>query len=137
MSKLCQVLPALISLTLTCTAQNLEMIGKEKPVKVTGGVSLSQILYSSSGIDSRRAPYSYFASGSLNFSLYGWNIPLSFSLSNQNVSFQQPFNQFAIHPTYKWISAHAGFISMTYSPYTVNGHLFNGGAVDLAPVNSK
>jgi hypothetical protein len=58
---------------------------------------------------------------------------LSFSLSNQSVSFQQPFNQLTLHPTYKWATAHIGYISMSYSPYTVSGHLFSGAAIDLAP----
>jgi hypothetical protein len=114
-------------------AQNLEEIGKANPIKITGGVSLNQIFYTASGINNRRDPYTYFASGNVNFSLYGWSVPLSFSLSNQNTSFQQPFNQYSLHPTYKWVTAHAGYISMSYSPYTVNGHIFLGGAVDLAP----
>lgn len=114
-------------------AQNLESIGKEKPLVITGGVSLSQVVYAASGTDNRRDPYSYYASGSVNFSLYGWSVPLSFSFSNQNTTFQQPFNQYSIHPTYKWITAHAGYTSMSFSPYTVNGHIFLGGGVDLAP----
>ena len=122
-----------IIISSSASGQNLETIGKEKPIKISGGVSLSQIAYGVSGIDSRRAPYSYFASGNLNVSLYGFSIPLSFSLSNQNVTFQQPFNQFTLHPNYKWATAHVGFISMSYSPYTVSGHLFNGAAVDLTP----
>ena len=113
--------------------QNLESIGKEKPLVITGGVSLSQVVYAANGINDRRDPYSYYASGNVNFSLYGWSVPLSFSFSNQNTTFQQPFNQYSIHPTYKWITAHAGYTSMSYSPYTVNGHIFLGGAVDLAP----
>ncbi len=113
--------------------QNLESIGKEKPLSVTGGVSLNQIFYTANGISSRRDPYSYFASGNINFSLYGWSVPLSFSISNQNKSFQQPFNQYSIHPTYKWITGHAGYTSMSFSPYTVNGHIFLGGGVDLSP----
>ncbi len=116
-------------------SQNLETIGKEKPIKITGGVSLTQIAYAASGIDSRRDPYSYFATGNLNVSLYGWSIPLSFSYSNQGVSFQQPFNQFSMHPTYKWITLHAGFTSMNFSPYTVGGHLFNGLGVDATPTS--
>ncbi len=116
-------------------AQNLETIGKEKPIKISGGASVSQIFYGVNGIESRRQPYSYFASGSVNFSLYGWNVPLSFSLSNQNVSFQQPFNQFSLNPTYKWVTAHLGFTSMTFSPYTLSGHLFNGVGVDLTPTS--
>jgi hypothetical protein len=133
MQRLYSAIVAILFFAFSANGQNLEAIGKEKPIKVTGGVSLSQIAYGVSGIDSRRDPYSYFASGNLNISLYGFNVPLSFSLSNQNVSFQQPFNQLTLHPTYKWATAHIGFISMSYSPYTVSGHLFNGAAIDLAP----
>lgn len=131
-------LPALALLVFICVynqakGQNLKSIGKSKPLTITGGVSLSQIFYGVSGIPSRRDPYSYFASGNVNFSLYGWSVPLSFSVSNQNTSFQQPFNQYSIHPTYKWVTGHFGYTSMSYSPYTVSGHIFLGGAVDLAP----
>lgn len=123
----------LIVNSMIANAQNLEMIGKEKPFSVTGGVSLNQIVYGVRGIESRRDPYTYYASGNVNFSLYGWSCPLSFSVSDQNTSFQQPFNQYSLHPTYKWATAHAGYISATYSPYTVSGHMFLGGAIDLAP----
>jgi hypothetical protein len=114
-------------------AQNLADIGKSNPITVTGGVSLNQIFYTASGIENRRDPYTYYAAGNVNFSLYGWNVPLSFAVSNRNTSFQQPFNQYSVSPTYKWITGHAGYCSMSYSPYTVNGHIFLGGAVDLAP----
>jgi hypothetical protein len=120
-------------LALQLQGQNLESIGMEKAVTVTGGVSFNQIFYSANGIESRRDPYSYFASGNINFSLYGWSVPLSFSISNQNTAFQQPFNQYSIHPTYKWVTAHLGFTSMSFSSYTVNGHIFVGGGVDVAP----
>lgn len=114
-------------------AQNLESIGKSKPLTVNGGISLSQVFYGASGIQARRDPYTYFASGNINFSLYGWSVPLSFSISNQSTTFQQPFNQYSIHPTYKWVTAHIGYTSTSYSSYTVNGHVFLGAAVDLAP----
>jgi hypothetical protein len=115
------------------TAQNLESIGKEKAVSLTGGLSFNQIFYSATGVESRRDPYSYFASGNLSFSLIGWSIPLSFNLSNQTTSFSQPFNQYSLHPTYKSVTVHAGYTSMTFSPYTVSGHLFLGGGVDVEP----
>lgn len=132
-----RVLPILVTLCFQTMvfSQNLETIGKEKPIKISGGVSLSQIGYAASGISSRRDPYSYFATGNLNVSLYGWNVPLSFSYSNQGVSFQQPFNQFSMHPTYKWITLHAGFTSMNFSPYTLGGHLFSGVGVDATPTS--
>lgn len=117
----------------TLDAQNLESIGKEKALSITGGVSLNQIFYTSNGIGARRDPYTYYASGNVNFSLYGWSVPVSFSISNQNTSFQQPFNQYSLHPTYKWVTGHLGYVSMSFSPYTVNGHIFLGAGVDLAP----
>lgn len=114
-------------------AQNLETIGKGKALTVSGGLSFNQLVYAASGIESRRDPYSYYASGNMTFSLYGWSVPLSFTLSNQNVSYQQPFNQYGIRPTYKWITGHIGYSSMSFSPYTLNGHIFKGAGVDLAP----
>lgn len=116
-------------------AQNLESIGKEKPISITGSLSVNQILYGVTGIPSRRDPYTYYASANVNFSLYGWSVPLSVSISNQNTTFQQPFNQYSLHPTYKWVTGHLGYISMSYSPYTVSGHMFLGAGVDLAPTD--
>lgn len=119
---------------LSCAlAQDLESIGQEKPLRISGGVSASQIFYAASGAEARRDPYSYFLSGNLNFDLYGWSVPLSFSFSNQNLSYQQPFNQYGLHPTYKWITGHLGYASMNFSPYTLSGHLFKGVGVELSP----
>ncbi|SMG09479.1 hypothetical protein SAMN05661096_00219 [Marivirga sericea] len=114
-------------------SQNLESIGKENPITVSGGVSVNQIFYANNGLDSRRDPYSFFASGNINFDLYGWSVPLSFAYSNQQVSFQQPFNQYSVNPTYKWISGHFGFTNMNFSPYTLGGHNFLGAGVEARP----
>lgn len=134
MQRRCAVIWSVVLCTcISLRAQNLELIGKEKALKVTGGISLSQVVYAADGIDSRRDPYTYYASGNVNFSLYGWSVPVSFSVSNQQTAFQQPFNQYSVHPTYKWVTGHLGYASMSFSPYTVNGHIFLGGGVDLAP----
>lgn len=118
---------------LPLTAQRIESIGKEKPLTVTGGITLSQIVYGVRGMKQRRAPYTWYGSGNVNFSLFGWNVPLSFGFSNQNTTFQQPFNQYSVNPTYKWITGHVGYTSMSFSPYTVSGHIFLGAGVELAP----
>lgn len=114
-------------------SQNLESIGKENPLTVSGGVSINQIFYGNNGLDSRRDPYSFFASGNINMDLYGWSVPLSFAYSNQQVSFQQPFNQYSINPTYKWFTGHLGFSSMNFSPYTLGGHTFLGVGAEARP----
>ena len=117
----------------TVSAQDLGSVGKENPLTITGGVSLNQIVYAVDGMDSRRDPYSYYASGNVNFNLYGWSVPLSFTYSNQQGSFQQPFNQYGLHPTYKWVTGHFGYASMNFSPYTLAGHIFLGAGVEARP----
>ncbi|MEL6561882.1 MAG: hypothetical protein AAFQ94_27090 [Bacteroidota bacterium] len=113
--------------------QDLSSIGKGEALKISGSINANQVLYISDGIDSRRDPYNYFVAGNLNLSIYGWAIPLSFSYSNQNSSFQQPFNQYGLSPTYKWVTMHAGYRSLSFSKYTMNSHLFLGGGVELTP----
>ncbi|MEL6538239.1 MAG: hypothetical protein AAFQ98_22660 [Bacteroidota bacterium] len=115
--------------------QNLDAIGKGDALSVSGGVAINQIVYAMSGMEQRRQPYSFYASGNLSLSLYGWSVPLSFSYSNQQFSFQQPFNQYSLHPTYKWITGHFGYNSMSFSPYTLAGHTFLGAGIDANPGN--
>lgn len=131
------ILALVLGAQLSAHAQDIAKIGKEKALSVSGGIALNQIFYGARGTTMRRDPYTAYASGNINVSLYGWSIPVSFSVTNKSATFQQPFNQYSIHPTYKWITAHVGYTSVSYSPYTVNGHLFLGGAVDVTPENGK
>lgn len=117
-------------------AQNLDMVGKEEPFTINGGLTANQIGYVSSDSISTRDPYSYVLSGNINMALYGWSVPLSFTYSSQQFNYTQPFNQYSIHPTYKWVKAHAGYTSMSISPYTLNGHLFLGAGVELSPTKT-
>jgi hypothetical protein len=126
-------LATLLLLLTEAEAQNLENIGKGEVIGISGGINANNVFYKASGMDGRRDPYNYFLSGNLNISIYDWSIPLSFSYSDQNSTFQQPFNQYGLSPTYKWITLHAGYRSMTFSDYTVNGHLFLGGGFDITP----
>lgn len=120
----------LISGAIITHAQDLSTLGKANPLSINGNISINQIGYGAIGIDSRRDPYSFFASGSLTFNLYGWSVPLSFTYSNQQGSFSQPFNQYSLSPTYKNYTGHFGYTSMTFSPYTLAGHIFLGAGVD-------
>ncbi|MGL1889825.1 MAG: hypothetical protein OCD76_25145 [Reichenbachiella sp.] len=118
---------------LPALAQNLETIGKGDALTISGGINVNQVFYQTNGIEDRRDPYNYFLSGNVNMSLYGWSVPVSFSYSNQNATFQQPFNQYGMSPTYKWVTLHLGHRSMTFSKYTLNGHLFLGVGIKVTP----
>jgi hypothetical protein len=67
------------------------------------------------------------------FSFYGVNIPVSFSISEQQRNFRQPFNQFGLSPTYKWITVHGGYRNIEFSPYTLAGYTMLGGGIELTP----
>jgi hypothetical protein len=129
------ILTILLLLNSICIilGQNIENIGKEKPLKINGGLSLNQIFYHAAGLQTLRSPYTYYIAGNLNFNIYGCSIPFSYLFSNQQSTFQQPFNQYGLHPTYKWITAHLGYVGMTLSPYTLNGIQFLGAGVELSP----
>src|SRR5674536_8201 len=96
-------LPFLISGTLQ--AQNLEGLSKQKPVLLSGGLTARAIFYDANGIANRRQPFSYIFTGSPTISIFNsFTIPLSFTYSEQDRSFRQPFNQFGMSPYYKWIT---------------------------------
>ncbi len=113
-----------------------ETIAKSKPIKVIGQVSANGIYYNSD-INTSRAPFTYFLQGILNVNIYSFSIPISYSYSNQgeNIEYQLPFNfnRISLHPKYKWVTGHIGTVNMTFSPYTLSGHQFTGGGVDLTP----
>ncbi|WP_160716026.1 hypothetical protein [Chitinophaga solisilvae] len=115
------------------TAQNLEQLGWKKGVKVSGSVSANTILYSASEMKGRRDPFNWSVNGNLNISLFGYDAPFSFSYSNQQRSFSQPFNTLSFTPQYKWVKAYLGYTAMSFSNYTLAGHMFLGAGVELTP----
>lgn len=127
-------------------AQDIENVGgrtvdkiKNSPLKINGGISANSVFYSSNGRNARE-PFTYFLQGNLNISWLTFGMPLSYSFSNQgsNLDYQTPFkfNRLSMHPKYKWIQSHIGDVAMTFSPYTLSGHQFTGGGVELTPKGS-
>jgi hypothetical protein len=115
-------------------AQDLEAIGKEKPIKVSGTIGTTQTFYGVHGIPNRRPPYLAFINGGVTFNIYQWIVPFSVTWSNQNrMAFSQPFTQYGCSPHWKWVTAHIGYRNMTFSQYSLAGHTFLGGGVDLTP----
>lgn len=76
---------------------------------------------------------SYLLSASLNPCIYGYSIPLFFSYSNEGAAYAHPFNQFSISPSFKWAKLFAGKTQMNLSPYSLNGHSFDGVGLELSP----
>ncbi|WP_462248836.1 PKD domain-containing protein [Ekhidna sp.] len=112
---------------------DLEEVSKADPIKVSGSISALNRFYFASGIEDRQENYIWTLSGRLNFSIFGVAVPLSGTLTSQNSDFSQPYNRLSIKPSYKWAKAHIGYSNMTYSSYTLAGHTFLGGGVELNP----
>jgi hypothetical protein len=112
-----------------------DLFGKGKPLKLTGGFSANSVLNAGNG-NAGHDPWAYYLNGNINLNLYGQvNLPFSFSLTNSGSSYKLPSspNRLSIHPSYKWITGHIGDVSMTFSPYTLNGHIFTGAGVEMTP----
>ena len=118
-------------------SQNLEKIGAKDMLKVNGGLNLNAIYLNSNNPNSTRAPFSWYLNGNLTFSILDWSIPFTYSYSNQHSTYSQPFNQYGLAPTYKWIKVYAGWSNMSFSQYTFSGYPFLGGGVELTPNNWK
>ncbi len=112
-----------------------ELLSKKNLLKIRGGFSANSVLYT--GNESyARDPFAYYLSGnvSLNF-LSLLDVPFTFNLTNSGSNYTYPTmpNRLAFHPTYKCVVAHIGDVSMNFSPYTLNGHLFSGAGVEVNP----
>lgn len=126
----------LLTTTLGCVAlhsQNLEKVGKKDMITVGGAMNLNSIFYHANGFTPRRDPFTWYFNGSLNVTILDVSLPFTFSYSNQHGTYTQPFNMQSCSPKYKWAQAHIGTTALTYSPYTLGGHLFTGAGLKLTP----
>ena len=114
-------------------SQDLGQIAKQKPFVINGTVGLGLGTYNVNGIPARQRDFSYIFNGAPTLTVYGVSFPFSVVVSDQQRSYTQPFNQYGISPTYKWVTFHAGWQSLEFSPFTLAGHNFLGGGIELNP----
>ncbi len=139
----CIILVMLLALSEPVIAQTFDpfsLFGKGKLFKLNGGVNASMLYNYSSNSTPGVNPFNYVIGANLNVYVKGINIPFDVSYSNAQFSYRfqpVPFNRIAIHPKYKIYTLHAGTISLTLSPYTLNGAQFNGAGVEIAPSKWK
>lgn len=115
------------------SAQDLEHINETKPLELSGTLTLFGSYYHADGIDPRRKDFSWYFNGNPLLKIYGIDIPFSFTVSEQERSFRQPFNQFCVSPTYKWAKVHLGYTNLNWSPFTWNSQTAMGAGVELNP----
>ena len=114
-------------------AQDLQQITKAKPIALHGNLLLQQQLYSIQGAAPRQPWNAYIISGSPVLSVYGFQLPFTFTFSNNQRDFRQPFNQIGVSPTYKWLTLHIGYRNISFSQFGLAGQTILGGGIELKP----
>lgn len=96
---------------------------QEKNIFDAGGsISVTQQMNFRSG----EALLNTYLNGQLNVSVKGYEMPFSFSYSNQNLSLSHPFNRFSFNPRIKNTQFYLGYANMSFSKSTVDGITFLG-----------
>ena len=114
-------------------AQDLQNIGKQKPFSMSGSIGGSSNFYHSNEPVASRPALSWNLYGSFTPVVYGVSLPFSFVINQYSKSYAQPFTQFGLSPTYKWLKLHLGYRSIQFSPVTFDGQSFRGVGLELSP----
>lgn len=123
----------LIGFPFLLLAQNVEDLPKER-LQTSGNIGVSSHFYQFNGDGRpRNAPLGYAIRGSLNASFSEINLPITFSISQQQNSLSAPFNLYGMSPYYRWLKLHLGHRVLNFSPYTFSGRAFLGAGIELTP----
>lgn len=122
---------------ISTTSQHLDDFSFKKGLTAHGGLTFNNEFYRGSDSLVSRDPYAYYLNGNLNLNLWGISMPFSFSYSNTQKTYTQPFNKFKLDPSYKWVHLLVGTNTIEMSPYTLSDHEFTGVGVELTPGNWK
>lgn len=119
------------------SAQNVQSIKTQKPIEIRGSLSAGMLFYGVNGIQNRRQPFSWYLSGAPTLKVYGITMPFSFTVSEQERRFSQPFNRYGVSPYYKWVKLHLGYRNVRFGDFTLAGANFLGGGIELTPKNLR
>lgn len=119
-------LSLLAALHLHVTAQDLSQFKVSKGIRLSGSLGLNTVSHHGKSLN-------WFATGNLNLDVFGYSAPFSFTRSNANTSFSQPFNRFSMAPQFKWVKLYLGYHALTLSSYTLAGHTILGAGIEISP----
>lgn len=105
--------------------------------KINGNLS-SSLMYTGGSNLGINQSILWTASGNLDLIVLNKiKVPLFLNLSTAGIGYKLPQSpsRFNFKPNYKWIKGYVGSSNMTFSPYTLNGHMFSGLGVELEPPN--
>lgn len=113
--------------------QDIGKLSDNDPFAIHGSIGGGMNFFTSNEQQATRDPFSWNLHGSLIPSVYGFAVPLSFSVTQFSKSYSTPFSQFGLSPTYKWVKLHLGYRSISFSPFVYDGQSFLGAGIELNP----
>ena len=112
--------------------QDIQNIKNQKPVTFHGSIA-NTFLFLNSGKPGENPQLIWAVSANATLSVYGIDLPFSFTFSDKKANYSQPFNQFGLSPRYKWITVHLGYRNVNFSNFVMAGYTFLGAGVELNP----
>lgn len=109
---------------------------KDKPFAVHGGFNINSVYTYSADAVSNQQPFTYVAGANVQFKVYSWSLPFTFTYSNKQFTHTNPnfrFNRLSLRPHYKKLKAYIGDFTLSFSPYSLSGFLATGAAVEYSP----
>jgi len=109
---------------------------KAPSVQVTGDVGLSTGFYSLRGLETPHMQVMPWGlTGNLTLtSRSGWTVPVRLLWSSETQRYRQLYNQVGVSPRFRnWLTLHAGYRNVVFSPLTLAGHTFLGAGIEVNP----
>lgn len=125
----------ILGFTAISSAQDLEnldyLIDKEKPFNIRGNLFANHIFSNNTRVGAARS--SFNIGGNVALKLYGVSVPIKFAFRNSNLSLENSLNlsRFGLSPTYKGVTVHGGYRSMSLHKFLYAGQTFLGGGVEF------
>jgi len=113
--------------------QEISSFKDADPFSIRGSMGANMTAGTNNALGGGQPPVLYTIYGNPVVSIYGIQIPLSFSFSRGQLAYTLPFNRFGASPKYKWLTLHAGHRNMRFNQFTLAGRTFLGAGLEMNP----
>lgn len=123
------------SVSLTDLKQYADKVTTAPLYKFSGSLN-SNLIYTSGTNLGINTPVIWALNGNLDVTILDKiKVPVSLNLSSAGIGYKLPQSpsRIALRPVYKWVKGYLGTNNMSFSPYTLNGHVFSGVGIEMEP----
>ena len=123
------------SVSLTDLKQYADKVTTAPLYKLSGSLN-SNLIYTAGTNLGVNTPFIWALNGNLDVTILDKiKVPVSLNLSSAGFGYKLPQSpsRIALRPVYKWVKGYLGTNNMSFSPYTLNGHVFSGVGIEMEP----